>query len=259
MIGVFCLLPRVPIRRNRKEKMLRNLKIALIVSLLAAGPAWGQDIDRLQQLNQAQFRLLSEDLGGALSYYAQTSAEPLGVTGFDIGVGVTAAKLKNTAVLQQASSGTVDSTLLVPTLRVHKGLPLGFDIGAIYAAIPDSNMRYYGGELRYAIFQGGVAMAAVGLRGSFTKLSGVDQLGIDTRGLDLSISKGLGFITPYAGIGKVWVQSDPKGVATLRSEDFSLNKVFVGIGMNFLAFNVNLEADKTGDVTAFSVKFGARF
>ncbi len=238
---------------------MRNLKFAWVAGLLAACPAWSQDIDRLQQLGQAQFRLLSEDLGGALSYRAQTSTEPLGVTGFDIGVGVTVAKLKNTAVFQQASSDTVDATFPIPTLRVHKGLPLGFDIGAIYASIPDSNIRYYGGELRYAIVQGSVAMPAVGLRGSFTKLTGVDQLDINTRGVDLSISKGFGFITPYAGIGKVWVESDPKGVPQLRSEDFSLNKVFAGVGMKFLALNVNLEADKTGDVTAYSLKFGVRF
>jgi hypothetical protein len=238
---------------------VRNLEFALAVCLSAASPAWGQDIDRLQQLNQGQFRLLSEDLGGALSYHAQTSTEPLGVTGFDLGIGVTAARLRNPAVLQQASSDSVDSTLPVPTLRLHKGLPFGFDIGAIYASIPDSNIRYYGGELRYAIAQGGVATPAVGVRGSLTRLTGVDQLDVNTRGLDLSISKGIGFITPYAGIGRVWVESDPKGVATLGREDFALSKVFAGVGMKLLAVNVNLEADRTGDVTAYSVKIGTRF
>lgn len=238
---------------------MRNFMLVSIAGLLAAGSAWGQQINRLNQIGQAEFRLLSEDLGAGLSYHAQTPTEPLGVIGFDVGFGVTAAKLKNTAVLQQASSDTVDSTLPVPTLRVHKGLPLGFDVGVIYASIPDSNIRYYGGELRYAILQGGIATPAVGLRGSLTRLSGVDQLGIDTRGLDLSISKGFGFITPYAGIGRVWVESEPKGVANLRSEDFSLNKLFAGVGMKFLAFNVNLEADKTGDVSSYSLKLGTRF
>jgi hypothetical protein len=239
--------------------MMRKLEIALVIGLLSASPVWGQDVNRLQQLGQAQFRLLSEDLGGVLSYRAQTPTEPLGVTGFDIGVGVTAAKIKNTAVLQQASSNVVDSTLPVPTLRVHKGLPWGFDAGVIYAAVPDSNIRHYGGELRYAIVEGSAATPALGVRGSLTKLTGVDQLDLDTRGLDLSLSKGFAFVTPYAGIGKVWVKSEPKGVPALRSEDFTLNKVFAGVGMNFAAFNVNLEADKTGDVKGYSVKLGFRF
>jgi hypothetical protein len=97
------------------------------------------------------------------------------------------------------------------------------------------------------------------VRGSLTKLSGVDQLSLDTRGIDLSISKGFAFLTPYAGIGRVWVNSDPKGIAFLHGEKFTLNKGFVGVGTKFLVMNVNLEADKTGDVTAYSLKASIRF
>ena len=129
----------------------------------------------------------------------------------------------------------------------------------MYAWVPDSDIRYYGGELRFALVRGDSVTPAIGLRGSFTKVTGVDQLDLDTRGLDISISKGFGFITPYAGIGKVWVESDPKGVPTLTKEDFSLNRGFVGVGMNFAILNLNLEAAKTGDVTAYSVKVGLRF
>jgi hypothetical protein len=238
--------------------MMRHLQVALLSGLLAAGSAWGQNLDNLQTLSQQQFRLLSEDLGGAFSYRPQTPTEPL-FPGFDLGVGITSVKLKNPAIFQQASSESVDSTLLVPTLRASIGLPLGFDIGALYAPVPDSDIRYYGGELRFAIIRGDAVTPAIGLRGSFTKVDGVDQLDLDTRGLDLSISKGFGFITPYAGFGKVWVDSDPKGVSTLTREEFTLNKVFAGVGMNFAGLNVNLEADKTGDVTAYSLKLGLRF
>ncbi len=241
---------------------MRTLKLALAAGLLCAAPAWAQQIDRLQTIGQAQFRLLSEDLGAALSYRPQTPTEPLGITGFDIGIAVTAAKLENASVLQQVSSDTVDATLPIPTLRVHKGLPFGIDVGLLYASIPGSNIKYTGGELRYAILKGGVATPALGIRGSLTKLSGVDQLALDTRGLDLSISKGFAFITPYAGIGRVWIDSDPQGTAAasgLQKESISLNKAFVGVGMKFLLVNFNLEADKTGDVTAYSLKLGVRF
>jgi len=241
--------------------MMRYLKGVLIATLLAAGSASGQNLDNLQTLSQQQFRLLSEDLGGGLSYRPQTPTEPLGFPGFDLGIGVTSVKLENTAIFQQASSESVDSTLLVPTLRANVGLPLGFDIGVLYASVPDSDIRYYGGEVRFAIVRGDSVTPAIGLRGSFTKMEGVDQLDLDTRGLDLSISKGFGFITPYAGIGKVWVDSEPKGVAavTLSKEEFTLNKWFAGVGMNFAGLNVNLEADKTGDVKAYSLKLGLRF
>ena len=238
---------------------MRTLNIALLAGLVCAAPAWAQEIDRLQNIVQGEFRLLSEDLGAALSYHAQVPAEPLGITGFDLGISVTATKLENVALLQRVSSDSVDTTLYVPTIRAHKGLPAGFDIGLMYASIPGSNIRYTGGELRYAILKGGVASPALGVRGSFTRLSGVDQWSMDTRGLDVSISKGFAFITPYAGLGRVWIESDPRGTAGLRKEEFSLNKAFVGIGMNFALLNLNFEADKTGELTSYSLKLGLRF
>ena len=238
---------------------MRHIKVALFSGILAASPAWAQEIDQLQDLAQTQFRLLSEDLGAALSYHAQIPAEPLGITGFDIGVGVTATRMQNAAVLQDATSDDADTTLYVPTLRVHKGLPAGFDIGLTYAAIPGSNIRYTGGELRYAILKGGVASPALAVRGAITKLSGVDQLAFDTRGIDVSISKGFAFLTPYAGIGRVWIESDPRGTGGLQKEEFSLTKLFVGIGMNFAVLNVNMQADRTGDASSYSLKLGWRF
>jgi len=233
--------------------------LAAVLGFSCATPLLGQQVDQLQLINQAEFRLLSEDLGGALAYRPQTPTEPLGITGFDIGVGLTAARIHNVAILERVSSDSASETIPVPSIRVHKGLPLGFDVGLIYAAIPGSNLEYIGGELRYALVLGGVAAPAIGVRGNLTKLRGVDQLEVDTRGLDLSISKGFAFFTPYAGVGRVWVESDPRNVPGLVKEEFELDKAFIGLGFKLALFNINLEADKTGDVEGFSIKAGLRF
>jgi hypothetical protein len=227
--------------------------------LMLAAPAWAQDIDRIQLLSQREFRLLSEDLGGALSYRPQIPTAPLGITGFDIGIAITAAKIENEEIFERATSDEVPSWIPIPTIRAHKGLPLGFDIGLMYAQIPGSDIKYYGGELKYAFVSGNVALPAIGLRGAFTKVSGIDQIDFATRSLDLSISKGFVVATPYAGIGRVWVNSDPKGTAGLTKEDFELDKFFLGVGLKFGLFNLNLEGDRTGDVSAFSAKVGLRF
>jgi hypothetical protein len=224
-----------------------------------AAPALAQDIDQLRILNQQQFRLLSEDLGGALSYRPMIPTEPLGISGFDIGIGVTAARIKNEEIFELATSDDVPNTLPIPTLRAHKGLPLGFDIGLMYAQIPGSDIKYYGGELKYAFVSGNVAIPAIGIRGAFTKVSGIDELDFDTRSIDISISKGFAVATPYAGLGRVWVNSDPKGISTLSGEKFTLDKVFIGLGLKLGLFNMNFEADKTGDVTGLSAKLGLRF
>ncbi|HTF15722.1 MAG TPA: hypothetical protein VK643_13730 [Burkholderiales bacterium] len=241
---------------------MMNLKHGLVVvSLFAVSlPVVAADIDKIQILTQDDFHKLSQDLGAALSYKPLTPTAPLGITGFDIGLAVTATKIKNSDVLQKAGAGD-HSTLPVPSLRLNKGLPLDIDVGLMVGAVPGTNVRLYGAELRYAIVSGGVAMPAIGIRGSYTKLTGVDQLDFNTKGVDLSISKGFAMLTPYAGIGRVWVESTPKDMPTSvpSKESLSLNKVFVGFNLNFGLTNLAFEGDRTGDATSYGAKLGFRF
>jgi len=239
-----------------------NLKRGLVVASLFAVslPVVAADINQIQTLTQDEFHRLSQDLGAALSYKPLTPTAPLGLTGFDVGVAVTATSIKNSDVLQKAGAGD-HSTLPVPSLRVHKGLPFGVDVGVMVGAVPGTNVRLYGGELRYAIVAGGTATPAIGIRGSYTKLTGVEQLDFDTKGLDLSISKGFAMFTPYAGVGQVWAESTPKSIpnSTPTKESLSMSKVFVGINMNFGLVNLAFEGDRTGEDSSYGVKLGFRF
>jgi hypothetical protein len=239
---------------------MMNLKRGLVVASLFAVslPAVASNIDNLKALSQPEFRALSEDLGAALSYKPLTPTTPLGITGFDVGLAVTATKIKNSDLLQRAGAGD-HSTLPVPSLRLNKGLPLDIDVGLMVGAVPGTNIRLYGGELRYAIVSGGAALPAIGIRGSYTKLTGVDQLDFNTKGLDLSISKGFLMFTPYAGVGKVWAASTPNGIPGLSKESLSLNKVFVGANLNFGLTNLAFEGDRTGKATSYGAKLGFRF
>lgn len=238
--------------------MLTRTFFAATLAVISAGAQAGVDITNLA-ITQSDFRLLSEDLGAALSYKAVAPGEALGLTGFDIGLEATATKLENSAVLQRVSGDDTSSTLIIPKLHIHKGLPLGLDIGAFYSAVPDSNIELWGAELRYALLKGGTATPALALRGSYTTLQGVDQLDLNTKALDISISKGFALLTPYAGIGKVWVDSTPDSNTSLVSEDFSYSKYFLGMNLNFGLINIALETDTTGDATSYSAKFGWRF
>jgi hypothetical protein len=239
-----------------------NLKRSLVfVSLLGISlPAVAGDINNIKALSQPNFRLLSEDLGAALSYKPLTPTAPLGITGFDLGIAATSTKLQNSSVFTTAGGGD-HSSVIVPSLRLNKGLPFGIDVGVMYSSVPSTNIRLVGGELRYAIVPGGAATPAIGIRGSYTKLTGVDQLDFDTKGLDLSISKGFLMFTPYAGVGKVWVASTPKSIptSTPTKESLSLNKVYVGINMNFGLTNLAFEGDRTGQATSYGAKLGFRF
>lgn len=235
------------------------MRSLMLVLAALAFPAWSQTIDNLQNLNQEEFRLLSEDLASALSYRPMGPAAPLGVLGFDIGIGATVAKLKHPELLERATSGDAPETLTVPTLRAKVGLPLGFDIGATYAQIPSTDITFYGGEVKWAFVPGSTVWPALGVRGSYTLVSGVTQMNLDTAGLDVSISKGFAFATPYAGLGRFQARSDPKGNAGLKKEQFGYNRTFIGLELKFLLLGLNLEADKTGDVSAYSAKLALKF
>jgi len=234
----------------------RGLTFASLLAL--AAPAWAFKIDGLQNLSQSEFRLLSEDAGAAFSYHPQTPTEPQGITGFDVGFALTMSKLVNKDAWAKASSESVPSYVAIPTLRANKGLPLGIDVGLMYAAVPGANISVLGGEARWAFIHGNAAAPAVGIRASYTKVSGVDQLDLNTRGLDLSASKGFAALTPYVGIGRAWVTSDPR-VAGLSKEEFSLNKFFFGTSFTLFMFNMNAEVDRTGEAMAYSLKAGLRF
>jgi hypothetical protein len=240
------------------------LRRLLALSTLSVGalslPAHAAtNINNLGGLTQGEFRLLSEDLAAALSYKPLSPAEPLGTTGFDMGVEVGATQLANPQIFDIATSGGSTSTVPLVKAEIQKGLPFGIDIGATFSAVPNSNIKLMGAELRYAIIKGGPATPAVAVRASYTTLQGVKQLDFNTTGLDVSVSKGFAFVTPYAGLGEVWTNSSPNGILTLSQESFSLTKYFVGVNVNLAVVNIAVEGDKTGDATSYGVKFGWRF
>lgn len=232
---------------------------AILISLLTSNAVYAAaDIDQINQLTQQDFRLLSEDLSAAASYKGVIPAKPLGLTGFDLGLEVSATRPAHRDAWERASSGSVPSTVYVPKLHVHKGLPLDLDVGAFYSSVPDSNINLWGAELRYAILEGGVVQPALGVRATYTKLTGVSQLDFHTRGLELVLSKGFTVFTPYAGLGRVWTVSEPK-VSNVSKEEFAKGKYFVGGNFNLGLINLALEGDKTGGVTSYNAKVGFRF
>jgi hypothetical protein len=194
--------------------MLKRIIIAVSL-LMIAGAANAADLSFISGLAQGQFKDLSKEAGAALSYKNLAPAAPLGLTGFDIGVEVTAVDINSGSVYWQAAFNNnpndVPSLLYIPKIRARKGLPFGIDIGVMYSKVPDSNVQLYGGEISKAILDGTAATPALGVRATYTKLAGVNDIDLQTVGVDASISKGIFFLTPYAGVGGVWTDSKAKG------------------------------------------------
>src|SRR5262245_38063059 len=149
---------------------------ALVVACAPIG-AMAYDVNTVGALTQPEFRLLSEDLGAALSYKPLIPAEATGVLGFDLGVSAGGTRLENPVLLSKASNrASVRTTMPLVALRADKGLPWGIDIAASYTAVPENDMRVWGGEVRWAFLPGSTTLPAVAIRGSGSKLTGIDQL-----------------------------------------------------------------------------------
>jgi len=220
------------------------------------------DLDPSKVPDKSTLKLLTEDLGAAMSYKAITPAEPLGITGFDIGFETTFTSLSNVDSWGNAIGTTSLDVLPLPKIHAHKGLPFGIDIGLAYAQIPGSNIKYLGGELRYSFVSGNVALPAIAVRGTYTTILGVDGVSFSTKGVEATVSKGFLFLTPYGGLGYQLADSEFEtgvvGVGTL-DESVSMFKWFAGLNINMGLLNIAGEVDQTGDAMSYSAKLGFRF
>lgn len=246
-------------KRPQRFRVYSSLSFSLLAGILTAGNANAANstIDMTNVTSQAVFADLVSDLGSALSYKAIAPAEPLGLLGIDLGLEFSATKL-NSDALKTAAGGDGATTLLVPKVHVHKGLPLSLDVGAFVSAVPSSNIKVTGAELRYSFLEGNTVMPALAVRGTYTKLSGVDHLDLSTKGVELTISKGFAMLTPYAGLGKVKVSGD-SDLSGFSSESPTLSKSYIGLNLNLGLLNIVGETEKTGEDTTTSLKFGFRF
>jgi hypothetical protein len=195
-----------------------HMKKALLCGAAAAAlsltvsPTMAADINFTTSIDQSQFKSLSKEVGVALGYRNLAPANPLGITGFDIGVEASAMKIdKSIPYWDAAFNSNAPSYLLIPKIRARKGLPFGIDVGGMFSYVPNSNIKLFGAELSKSIIDGNMVFPAVGIRGTYTKLTGVNDLALQTYGVDATISKGIAFITPYAGAGMMWIKSEAKG------------------------------------------------
>ena len=237
--------------------MLRSRFLYTILFLIPGLSFAGNDLDGIEKLDQSQFKVFAENMVAATAYKATAPAEPLGVTGFDIGIGLTAVDLDKDIFELASDAGWDYSYLPVPRLFAQKGLPFDIDVGASYTDVPGV-FSLFGVELKKAILSGGVATPAVAVRISYSKLSGIDELDVENKGIDLSISKGFTVLTPYAGIGRTFSTVTPVDVPILKEEDIEDSVVYVGVNIN-LGVNLGFEVNKTAGVTSYSGKVGIRF
>lgn len=241
---------------------MRKLLGMLVLGALLMPSAYAKNLNNLDAVNQAQFRAFSEDLTGVLSFKQGGPPEPLGLIGFEVGVDASGTDVGAKNVWQTALGEDYGGFVPMARLRGKVGLPFGVDVGAFYSRVPNSNIDAGGVELRYALLEGGALLPAVGVRGAYTKLSGVDQLSFDTKSVEISASKGITFLTPYIGAGQVWTSSEPRGLAKssgLNNENFRSTRIFGGVRASLGLLMLTGEVEQLAGVTTYTAKLSVGF
>ncbi|MGE5809635.1 MAG: hypothetical protein ACM32I_10945 [Nitrospirota bacterium] len=246
--------------------MKKAFVAALMIVLTAAPSTAKTTIDIPGGYSQSEFRDLSTELGLAVSYVPLAPAEPLGglLPGLDAGIELTTAKIsKDAKFWSDVVQGSLPAYLPFYKVHIQAGFPgVPLDLGFVYSQVPNTDIKLLGGEIKYAILKGGVFRPAVSVRGAYTRLSGVDVIDISTRSLDLSISKRILMVTPYAGVGLIWISSTPEPAVaglTLSKENITETKSFIGFKFSFLpVLNMTAEAD-FAKVKAYSVRLNLHF
>ena len=189
---------------------------------------------------QSQFHDLTEEAGLAFSYLPAAPAAPLGFPHFEVGAEVSASAIHTKVWDPVFKPNSAPSYLPVPKIRARVGLPFGIDVGASYGYVPELSIETIGGEIKWAAYKGGVIMPAIAIRGTYATLLGVSDVGLQTYGADLSISKGFAIFTPYAGIGQVWMKGKATGslAGTFSAENINKTRGFAGlqIGIPLISF-----------------------
>lgn len=231
--------------------------LAALILMPATSFAYDFDFDIVPNPDQADFRSVVEDIAAAANSKSLSPAEPGGITGFAIGAYASYVPTDDADAWGRLIGESVDEVGVVG-LIAQKGLPFGVDVGASYMAVPSSDLRLFSAELRYALLEGSIATPALGLRASYSKLSGIDELDYDSYGIDASISKGFGPLTPYAGVGYVWSTFEADPVFGLDDEDVDEARLFIGLRLSAL-IGITPEYERVGDRSAFNLRFGFAF
>lgn len=230
-------------------------KLCAVTLLLAAMPARAVDVEVRPGSTQDNFASMSRDIIATLSYKALEPAEATGIKGIAVGVFGSYVTVADEAAWRNVTGQQVDA-LGLAGIAVSKGLPLNLDVGGFYTFVPNTNVKVYGAQVRYAILPGSTTTPAVAVRGNYSRAAGIRNFDADAFGVDVSVSKGFTISTPYAGVGYVWGVSDPKGAFGLRKVNVNELRLFAGMRLSFGFFDLIPEYERIGDNNALSLKLG---
>lgn len=216
-----------------------------------------QHMNQLSTLIDSQFRSFSENLSASQSHKSLSRGKSSGEDALNIGFDFSKADVEPNSFLEEYTPRENPETLVIPQLHVNTGYSYGWNAGAFYSSVPDSDIEIYGGELSYSVTSNSDYIPAISVRGTYSQITGITDMFVTSTGLELSISKGFAGFTPYAGVGTTYIDGDY--IVDGYSDRLKQNKYFMGLQFNLGILSISAETEQTGDDATTKAKMGIRF
>lgn len=230
--------------------------------MLGAIGAEAQQIDFDPSITQAQFDRFTLTVSSALYASPVEPADGGGLLGFDIGLAVSAIEVDETAAywINSVSEDFLEQGYLpVPRLVVSKGFNR-FKIHGSYAQVPDTDIDVIGAGLDITLLREGLIAPAIGARGIWTELRGVEDYELEITGLEAVASKKIGPLTPWIAWGRMEMDAlgqisiDPMLMGLQLASNQKEDRLSVGARFSLLLFQISAEATEIADDRVYSVK-----
>ncbi|MCF7972937.1 MAG: hypothetical protein K9N55_03895 [Phycisphaerae bacterium] len=238
----------------------------VVCQLFVAGVAGAKNIEfdpaNIGLATQADFDNFIADLGTATHFTPMAPAKTLGIIGLDFCLETVVADVGSKPSWQyMVEDNDTFSYLTMGRFHVQKGLPFKTDIGAMVLAVPNSNIQAWGVELKHGIIKEGLVLPSLTVRGSYTQLEGVDDIGLKTYSLDLLLSKDFLMVTPYGGVSALRIEGrDESQLATgFQEAKEDVTRAIAGLQISPFPLCIISAEASFGRVPMYGIKIGMGF
>ncbi len=218
------------------------------------------------ELTKEEFEQFAAELGSVLRFRQLGDTTPLGRGQVDVSVQFADASIDdskaawNNTISHPTASQRISGSMSFPRIVARFGVSDRVDVGALGGFAPHANYGLLGVDSRIALLKQGPARpVSVSVRPSLTLLVAPSEALVGNAGVDLSVSRAFGAVSPYAGIAASTLG------AVERSNRVNLDPVsagathaYAGVSYHWRPLTLSAEVE-TGAQVRYAFGVGTRF
>jgi hypothetical protein len=221
-----------------------------VVAILVPARAGAQQIDLRPELTKEGFKDFAADMGSILRFRQLVDGTPLGRGTVDLSM----------QFADDSQSTNLGRSLSFPRVVARFGISDRVDLGAWGGFNSDSNYGLAGFDTRISLLREGPARpVTVSMRPSVTSLIGPSEVWVGTASIDITVSRTLGALSPYAGVAATGT------LAIERSDDVDFDPAtaerslaYAGLAYRWRALSLSAEVER-GTRVSYAFRIGTRF